>query len=352
MFDADRLWETVDAAKEASRQGQFGFQDEWQSLVSGLTETELAEAAHQVNECVVGLAKRTTFAAYLIHTGVPTEFGFARYCEWVVAHGRETYEEFLAEPQSLAGKPHPRCRWHDVNLYQSVLLFISIRTRFRPTVSIASFQEESLKNPDAVLAKSVAAHLCPELAPAITGITSLFQIDLALMESLALDPVKAKQELPVLAKGAVLESLAHPLIDRRTPMSIHKFWEVLSVCRSLGARPCDLHAVLSVLPSAQVAQFHELLRACLIRAATTELARTIPREALPESVLFALALQGQDAYREAVHSGVLEGGLGSVDPAFLAVALEVFRSQTGMDLPPIVAAEKTAVASPIMREAA
>jgi len=352
MFDAARFWETISEAIEASREGQFGFQDEWQSLVSGLADSELAEAAHEVQDHVFALASRASFAAYLIHTGGATEHGFARYCEWILSHGQEAYEEFLSDPQSLAGKAHPRCRWHDVNIYQSILLFISIRARFRPTVSIASFQEESLKNPDGVLSRTVAAKLAPALTEKLTALKTQHQIDLALMESLALDAANAKQELPVLAKGALLESLAQPLVDRRTPMTIHKFWEVLAICRGLGARPSDLRAVLSSLPSAQVAQFHELLRACLVRAATSTLARTIPVEACPEAVMFSIALQGQEVYRSAVHSGVLEGSLLPVCPEFLTIALDVFRGQTGMDLPPIVAQEKFAIAPPLMGEAA
>lgn len=351
MFDAGRFWETVDAARDASRQGQFGFQDEWQSAVSGLNDTELAEAAHQVADHVGALATRSTFAAYLVHAGGPTEHGFARYCEWVVSHGPEVYGEFRSDPQSLAGKTHPRCRWSDVNLYQSVLLFIGIRARFRPTVAIASFQEESLKNPDAVLSRMLATTLCPDRQEDFAALGKPEVIDRIVMETLKMDVESAKRELPVLAKGVAVESQAKPLIDRRTPMTIHKFWEVLGICRSLGGRPTDLHAVLGILPSAQVAQFHELLRACLVRAATSDLVRTIPREALPESVLFAVALQGQEIYRSAVHSGELEHPLNPVDPCFLTVALEVFRAQTGMDLPPIVACEN-ASAPPKVGEAA
>ena len=342
MFDSDRFWEVVETAKESSKSGQFGFQDEWQSAIGGLKDGELADAAHQVSTHVCRLSSRRTFAAYVLHTRKGEDFGYARYCEWIISHGKEHYEAFLVDPQSLVGKSHPRCRWQDTNLYQSVLMFIGIRARFRPTVAIASFQDGTLKNPGVVIAKMAALAICPELEPKFAHLNHASEVDNMLQEASGITPETASLELPVLAKGIFLESLDHPMIDRRTPMTIHKFWEVMGICRSLGGRPGDLRSILGLLPSAQVAQFHELLRACMVSAVSSPLGKSIPPGPCPEAFLFSLALEGQEAYRTAVRSGQVDRPLNVSEPDILEVALEVFSAQTGMDLPPLVTRDRAA----------
>ena len=96
--------------------------------------------------------------------------------------------------------------------------------------------------------------------------------------------------------------------------------------------------MIGVLPSAQVAQFHELLRACFVSAVSSALGVHVTGSACPEALLFSVALEGQEAYSKAVATGAVPDGLRASDPAVLDVAKDVFAAQTGMDLPPLVVA--------------
>lgn len=327
----------ADARAESST-GEFGFHDEWQSAISRLRDEDLADFATMIEESVRALASPRMFSAYVLHARDGEDFGFARYCEWVLSHGREVFGACCQDPQFVSGKEHPRCRWQDTNLYQSVLMFIGIRARFRPTVTVAKFEGGPMRNPALQIAQTAALGVCPEYAEHLSRLGHPSEIDSFLRLQTGVTKESAAQELPALAKGIELAAVGHPLVDRRTPMTIHKFWEVMRVCRGLGGGAKDLRAVIGVLPSAQVAQFHELLRACFVSAVASALGPHLTCAHCPEALLFSVALEGQEAYRRAVATGNLPDGVEPSDPTVLDVAKEVFAAQTGMDLPPLVVA--------------
>ena len=335
MFDREKFWAVIEESRDASMHGQFGFHDEWQAAISQLTDQELAEAAAAVQEQCRRAARPQIFEAYMLHTTKGEDHGFARYCEWLLSHGRVAFEAALEHTDSLVGTTKPRCRWQDPNLYQSVLMFIGIRSRFRPTVAIAQFQQTELKDPQLVLSRSLAELLAPELISEISQLQTPRAVDDLLRVHMGADLEAIRLKLPYLYAAQQTAASGHVNLDRRSSMNTDKFWHVLEICVQLGGTPTNLRSVLGLLPSQQVAQFHELLQACLSNACGSALSERIADHPLPECWLFALAMLGRYAYQLSVGSGIPAADVAAVDPEFLRAATVVFCSQTGMELPPL-----------------
>lgn len=342
MFKVDEFWQMVEEAKLASSKGQFAFQDEWQAAVSQLKDTDLVDLAIIAREEILKCATPMGFEAFLLSHSSQDQYGFARYCEWIVSHGANVARAFALNPDSLAEVEHPRCRWHDTNLYQSILMFIGIRARFRPSVTIAHFQGSELKEPNLALARACASQIIDGAEEEVFELSSIPAIDDYTEMKLGVSRQDAIGHLPMLAAVVLASDVRRPLIDRRSPMNIEKFWQVMAICRELGGKATDLRSLLGLLPSAQVAQFHELLRACLSNAVSSPaLLKSIPMDN-PECWLFGIALEGSYAYRAAVATGEVPERMMVPDSAILSVASEIFKSQTFMELPALVTPSKAA----------
>lgn len=104
-MDTDTFWSLIDRSRAGHEDDVYAQERALSALLRGMPREELIAFDRLYQQQLARAYRWDVWGAGYVLAGGMSDDSFSDFCDWLVSRGRETFEQVLADPDSLADVP-------------------------------------------------------------------------------------------------------------------------------------------------------------------------------------------------------------------------------------------------------